>query len=124
MTIPPDHYATLGVNATATPAQISHAYRTLIRSLHPDTTTMPGDTRAPFTAVTTAYRILRDPARRAAYDRSRRSSSPAQPSQPSQRPPQIRTTVHVTVTPTAAPPRPAAREPLLRVGPVQISPLP
>ena len=120
MTTPPDHYATLGVPATATPAQITHAYRTLVRSLHPDTSTIPGDTRAPFTAVTTAYRILHDPARRAAYDQSRHTGSAAQPPQP---PARVHVTVHVTVTPAAAPPRPAAREPLLRVGPVRISPL-
>ena len=121
MTTQPDHYAILGVPATATPTQITHAYRALARSLHPDTTTIPGDTRAPFTAVTTAYRILHDPTRRAAYDRSRRAGSAAQPLQP---PPRVHTTVYVTVTPAAAPPHPAAREPLLRVGPVHISPLP
>ena len=123
---PSDHYATLGIPATATPTQITHAYRTLARSLHPDTTTIPGDTRAPFTAVTTAYRILHDPARRAAYDRSRRTPPAAQA------PLETSIAVHVNVTTprprdvtaTTARTHPTAPEPLLRVGPVRISPLP
>jgi len=50
----PDHYAILGVSTTATPRQITHAYRALVRALHPDTATAPGDTRSRFTAVTTS----------------------------------------------------------------------
>lgn len=117
----PDHYATLGVSAAATPRQITHAYRVLARALHPDTTTMPGDTSARFTAVTAAYTILHDPARRAAYDRTR-------PAEPTPRTPPART-VDVRVAP---PPgmQPAdvsahrdARQPLLRAGPTRVSPL-
>jgi curved DNA-binding protein CbpA len=45
----PDHYATLGLPTTASPGQITHAYRALVRTLHPDTATVPGTTtrRAP-----------------------------------------------------------------------------
>jgi len=125
---PHDHYATLGIPTTATPAQITHAYRSLVRGLHPDTTTLSGDTSVSFTAVTAAYRILHDPARRADYDRSRHAPAATRTSDPSE----IHTTVHVTVqapcpgdvTPTAAPPHPATHAPLLRVGPVRTSPVP
>ena len=74
MTTPTDLYAILGLNRNATRAQISHAYRTLLRRYHPDTRT-PGD-RSRNTAsdailqqVLAAYAVLRDPARRADYDR-------------------------------------------------------
>src|SRR5579859_5765933 len=100
---PPDHYTTLGLPTTATPGQIAHAYRALARTLHPDTTTaMPGDTLARFTAATTAYQILHDPARRAAYDRTRHTPPPA----PAPAPPpatRTRTTVHITVLPPPTP---------------------
>jgi curved DNA-binding protein CbpA len=121
----PDHYAALGVSAAATPRQITHAYRALVRALHPDTTTAAGDTLARFTAVTTAYKILHDPARRAAYDRSCHT-------EPAARTPPARTAVYVDVR--AAPPADALRAdplphrdprpPLLRAGPTRVSPLP
>ena len=123
----PDHYATLGLPTTATPGQITHAYRALVRTLHPDTTAMHGDTLARFTAVTNAYHILHDPARRAAYDHARHTAppAPAPPAAP-------RTTVvHVTVLPpppdaitARAPSRPGTPPPLLRAGPIRVSPLP
>ena len=67
----PDYYATLGVPADATTAQIKKAYRTLARQHHPDTN--PGDTEAAdrFKAITEAYEVLTDPARRQAYDATR-----------------------------------------------------
>ena len=46
ITTPTDLYAILGLNRNATPAQISHAYRTLLRRYHPDTRT-PGDRSRP-----------------------------------------------------------------------------
>jgi len=67
----PDYYATLGVPADATTAQIKKAYRKLARQHHPDTN--PGDTEATdrFKAITEAYEVLTDPARRQAYDATR-----------------------------------------------------
>ena len=67
----PDYYATLGVPADATMAQIKKAYRKLARQHHPDTN--PGDTDAAdrFKAITEAYEVLTDPARRQAYDATR-----------------------------------------------------
>lgn len=62
----PDLYAILSVPPDASPAQITHAYRRLIRAQHPDR--HPDPDPAVLTAAAAAYAILRDPARRAAYD--------------------------------------------------------
>ncbi|WP_102143437.1 J domain-containing protein [Mycobacterium hubeiense] len=68
-----DPYAVLGVSPTATQAEIAHAYRHQLRALHPDTRASAAD---PMSAdderlqrVVAAYGLLRDPARRAEYDR-------------------------------------------------------
>lgn len=82
----PDLYAVLGLTRDATSAEISHAYRLLLRRYHPDTR-MPGSQSqnaaadAALQQVLTAYTVLRDPGRRAAYDQR----YPAQPSQSSAR---------------------------------------
>ncbi|MBV8541640.1 MAG: J domain-containing protein [Pseudonocardiales bacterium] len=81
---PDDHdlYAVLGVTPDASQDQISHAYRRLLRAHHPDI--HPDSDSAALTAAVAAAAILRDPTRRAAYDRSRR---PARDQQPSARQP-------------------------------------
>ncbi|MFL6110902.1 MAG: J domain-containing protein [Catenulispora sp.] len=68
-----DLYTLLGVAPDADADQIGHAYRRLVRALHPDTAAT-GYEAAPerLTQVVAAYRILHDPAERAAYDRARR----------------------------------------------------
>jgi curved DNA-binding protein CbpA len=67
----PDPYRVLGVAATASPAQITHAYRARLRAHHPDTRTSPASPAADdgLQQVLAAYAVLRDPARRADYDR-------------------------------------------------------
>jgi curved DNA-binding protein CbpA len=95
----PDPYAVLGVSPDASPAQIAHAYRRLIRAEHPDRHPHPDPTA--LTATAAAYAILRDPARRAAYDQRRGPHHHEQPSPP---PP---------------PPRRHRDEPDLRAGPVR-----
>jgi curved DNA-binding protein CbpA len=73
-TKPPDPYAVLGVPPDATQAEISHAYRAMLRRHHPDTRS-PGDdahlavSDATLQHVLAAYAVLHDPARRADYDR-------------------------------------------------------
>jgi DnaJ-class molecular chaperone len=73
MTGDPDLYAVLGVRPEATAAEISHAYRNLVRRHHPDSHT--DESAAPGTSgdleqVLGAYAVLRDPDRRADYDRT------------------------------------------------------
>lgn len=66
-----DHYAALGVPADAEPATIRSAYLDLMRTHHPDR--RPGDPVSAGTArrANTAFEVLGDPVRRAAYDRLR-----------------------------------------------------
>jgi len=71
-----DPYRVLGLPPTATNAQITHAYRTLLRALHPDTRTGPDEfPPSPSAAdatqlgeVIAAYALLRDRNRRRSRD--------------------------------------------------------
>ncbi|WP_206641606.1 J domain-containing protein [Nonomuraea polychroma] len=63
-----DHYMVLGVEPSASTAQITSAYRRLVRVLHPDARPAGPAARDRFAEVVDAYAVLRDPARRAAYD--------------------------------------------------------
>ncbi|MDQ3469916.1 MAG: DnaJ domain-containing protein, partial [Actinomycetota bacterium] len=67
-----DYYAILGVAETAGAKDITKAYRKLARQLHPDKN--PGDSAAEerFKAVSAAYDVLGDEAKRAEYDEVRR----------------------------------------------------
>src|SRR4051812_12991112 len=99
-----DPYAVLGVTATATAAQISHAYRALLRALHPDTRRRAG---APLTEaadaelqrVVTAYAALRPAAPR---------PRPPPPAAPPPRPP---APPHHPPPPPPPPPPPHRRPP-------------
>jgi molecular chaperone DnaJ len=64
-----DYYEVLGVSRTADEKEIKAAYRTLAKRLHPDAN--PGDKSAEhaFKEVNEAYEALKDPQKRAAYDR-------------------------------------------------------
>lgn len=58
-------YEVLGVVSNATPAQIKRAYQRLATLHHPDRATGNADR---FKAITAAYHVLSDPAKRAEYD--------------------------------------------------------
>ena len=62
-----DYYEVLGVERTASDADIKRAYRKLARKYHPDVSKEP-DAEASFKEVGEAYETLKDPEKRAAYD--------------------------------------------------------
>jgi DnaJ-class molecular chaperone len=92
----PDHYAALQVDVSASQQEIARAYRALMRNLHPDVdggssgggspggaeTAQSGSARNnsarnnsarnnDLLRIMQAFAVLRDPGRRAAYDKSR-----------------------------------------------------
>lgn len=74
------HYDTLEISPKASPEVVRAAYRSLIQRFHPDR--RPGDEAAAAraAAITEAYELLSDPARRAAYDEHLAApSAPAAP---------------------------------------------
>jgi len=64
-----DLYATLGVDKTASDDDIKKAYRKLAMQYHPDRNGGAKEAEEKFKEVTEAYDVLRDPPKRAAYDR-------------------------------------------------------
>lgn len=104
---PPDHYALLKVHPSASTARIKAAYLRLVFHWHPDRNTAAeaGERTAQLNA---AWEVLRDPVRRAAYDRQRRlarppAASPAAAPKASARPGPVARPAH--------PARPAAPDP-------------
>jgi molecular chaperone DnaJ len=71
-----DLYDILGVRRAATAAELRRAHQRLVRQFHPALN--PGDPRAVerFQVVVTAFELLSDPERRAAYDRGEKVHSP------------------------------------------------
>jgi len=80
----PNPYLVLGVSPTATQAEITHAYRTRLRAHHPDTRHTPPSQTADddLRQVLAAYDLLRDPARRAGYDRATTLAAAPPPHRP------------------------------------------
>src|SRR5213592_96355 len=64
-----DFYVVLGVQRDASEADIKKAYRKLAMDCHPDRNNGDKSAEEKFKLVTEAYEVLRDPEKRAAYDR-------------------------------------------------------
>ncbi|MFH8933815.1 J domain-containing protein [Streptomyces griseosporeus] len=102
-----DLYAVLGVDPSATVGEITSAFRARVRALRPDTR-VDAVTAARFGEVKAAYETLRDPLRRAAYDRRHPRMQGSPPPAPPARP----TRLFLLAVDAARP------EPPLRAGPV------
>ena len=112
----PDPYAVLGVAPDATQAEISSAFRGLVRRHHPDLRNPAagaiddGAAGSDLDRVLGAYAVLRDPDRRSDHDRLRLRTAP--PTAPAE---------------TAAQPgrrRSANQQPPIQAGPVVWRPVP
>src|SRR5919108_1236240 len=64
-----DYYAVLGVPRTASDDEIKKAYRKLAMKYHPDRNNGSKEAEERFKDITEAYDVLRNPEKRAAYDR-------------------------------------------------------
>ncbi|HEX8726751.1 MAG TPA: molecular chaperone DnaJ [Gemmatimonadaceae bacterium] len=64
-----DFYSVLEVARTASDEEIKKAYRRLAMKYHPDRNAGSKEAEEQFKAITEAYDVLRDPQKRAAYDR-------------------------------------------------------
>ncbi|MDR0360037.1 MAG: DnaJ domain-containing protein [bacterium] len=65
----PDPYRVLQVDPQAEPEVVDAAFRGLARKYHPDVNPAP-EAAEQMERIVAAYEVLRDPDRRAAYDRS------------------------------------------------------
>jgi molecular chaperone DnaJ len=64
-----DFYSTLGVQRNASDDEIKKAYRKLAMTYHPDRNNGSREAEEKFKEITEAYDVLRDPDKRAMYDR-------------------------------------------------------
>ena len=77
-----DPYEIIGVKRDASQSDIQKAYRRLAKSLHPDLNPGDADAERKFKEVSAAYDILRDPEKRARFDRGEIDATGAEKPQP------------------------------------------
>lgn len=94
-----DYYTLLNVKPTASHAQIDAAYRRLVQKYHPTARTSP-QLLERMRELNEAWRVLSDPAQRAAFDRAREDG---QPFQPQTAPPTARAPTHTGSSEFSAP---------------------
>jgi curved DNA-binding protein CbpA len=118
-----DLYQLLGVARDAPARDITHAWRRKARGTHPDSRPRDAGAAARFRVLERAYRVLSDPARRAAYDQALQQARPAPGPRAAPPAPASQAPLRVTYLGGARRMTPAAREPgpPLRAGPVLIS---
>src|SRR5580704_13323875 len=76
-----DYYDTLGVKRGASADEVKRAYRKLARKYHPDVS-KESNAESKFKDVQEAYEVLKDPDKRATYDRLGRDYRPGQQFRP------------------------------------------
>ncbi|HOW84346.1 MAG TPA: DnaJ domain-containing protein, partial [Spirochaetota bacterium] len=64
-----DYYEVLGVAKNATEQELKQAYRKLALKYHPDKNKGDPEAEEKFKEINEAYEVLRDPQKRASYDR-------------------------------------------------------
>lgn len=110
---PADYYTVLGVADTATQQEISRAFRGLMRTRHPDVdASAAAPASAEVLAIMNAFGVLRDPRKRAEYDRRQNRNRRKEPGSGQDIP--VRYGPHEV--PVRRIPKPS---PLLRVTPVR-----
>jgi curved DNA-binding protein CbpA len=117
-----DPYQVLGLGPGATTADVTRAWRRRARMMHPDS--RPGDPAAAeqFRAVSDAYSLLADPARRAAWDHQHRDLPARHRASPRQQVPARPALWPFPPAATAWPATGPVHGATLRAGPVHIQP--
>lgn len=69
VSMPQDFYSTLGVDRSASADDIKKAYRKMAMKYHPDRNKGDASAETKFKEINEAYEVLKDPQKKAAYDR-------------------------------------------------------
>ena len=125
MTGSPDFYAVLHVGPEATGAEVTRAYRSLMRRHHPDTRPAPptpGEAAAErelLAQIMDAHAVLADPVQRARYDRNATGSQPREAAGAGH---QVFSPVTSNGARAYRPPAPLSGQPPIVAGPVRWEP--